>query len=59
MLLSQGCIWAPYPQLRPSRCFALKGEGVSEMCCFNLKPDKSGISAGTGDARNFVDSHLL
>ena len=31
-----------------------EGEGLSEMHCFTLKAAKSGISAGTADARNFV-----
>ena len=34
-----------------------EGESLSEIHCFALKAAKSGISAGTADARNFANSH--
>lgn len=53
----EACIWAPCPQLHPCSCFSVSGEGFCEMCCFILKPDKVGVSAG--GVRKLVNSHSL
>lgn len=61
MLLNQG--WGdasgPTPLALCLQMLCSEGEGLSEIHCFALKAAKSGISAGTADARNFANSHSL